>query len=237
MKRPPILDYIRHALAVVVIFSHSFAFGASSDPRLFGITPGTLAVYGFFFISGSLVLQSWRRNRIQFASRRFARLAPAWITAIALGWLLSTPNASLWSLPWECFCYAVIVFSRGRAWLLIPAGMLLIALGAPPLVPTMFCAFGLGALCRLESSRLPFDYSYGLYVYAFPIQATLAGWLHPSALMLFFFSLAATLPLAALSWHAIEAPALRYLRNNAAARHVDKHAVHPIAAAIAHDQS
>ena len=53
------------------------------------------------------------------------------------------------------------------------------------------------------------DYSYGLYIYAFPIQQTLVRLMpgtEPAAL------LAATLPLtlavAALSWHGVEKPAL-----------------------------
>lgn len=58
-------------------------------------------------------------------------------------------------------------------------------------------------------SRAP-DWSYGLYVYAFPIQQTIAR-LEPgiTPLPLFAASLAATLAAAALSWHFIEAPALR----------------------------
>jgi len=54
------------------------------------------------------------------------------------------------------------------------------------------------------------DYSYGLYVYAFPIQQTLvrlAPGIAPS--LLFVAAVALTLAIAALSWHALEAPALR----------------------------
>jgi len=54
------------------------------------------------------------------------------------------------------------------------------------------------------------DYSYGLYVFAFPIQQTavrLAPDIAPS--MLFATALVLTLAVAAVSWHALEAPALR----------------------------
>ena len=54
------------------------------------------------------------------------------------------------------------------------------------------------------------DYSYGLYVYAFPIQQTLVErvpGLDP--LLLFALSMALTLGLAAVSWHGLEQPALR----------------------------
>lgn len=53
------------------------------------------------------------------------------------------------------------------------------------------------------------DYSYGTYVLAFPVQQLLIwrlGNTHPLAH--FAFVLAATLPLAMLSWHFVEAPAL-----------------------------
>ena len=58
-------------------------------------------------------------------------------------------------------------------------------------------------------ARLP-DYSSGLYVYAFPIQQTIV-WLAPGVAppALFAATLALTLVVAALSWHALEAPALR----------------------------
>jgi peptidoglycan/LPS O-acetylase OafA/YrhL len=53
------------------------------------------------------------------------------------------------------------------------------------------------------------DYSYGLYVYSFPIQQTLIArmpGIEPPAL--FTLALALTLALAAVSWHGLEAPLL-----------------------------
>jgi len=53
------------------------------------------------------------------------------------------------------------------------------------------------------------DYSYGLYVYSFPLQQTLvqrvSGW---EPLVLFAVALPSALAVAALSWHALERPAL-----------------------------
>jgi peptidoglycan/LPS O-acetylase OafA/YrhL len=57
-------------------------------------------------------------------------------------------------------------------------------------------------------ARAP-DYSYGLYVYAFPIQQTVVRFVPDiSPPMLFAAALVATLVVAAISWHALEAPAL-----------------------------
>lgn len=55
------------------------------------------------------------------------------------------------------------------------------------------------------------DYSYGVYIYAFPIQQTLIV-LFPSLPVLVSIALCAlcTLLLAAFSWHAIEKPLLRF---------------------------
>lgn len=60
------------------------------------------------------------------------------------------------------------------------------------------------------------DYSYGLFVYGFPIQQALVAWrpdLSPWAV--FIMGLAVTLPLAILSWHILELPVLTISRKNA----------------------
>ena len=54
------------------------------------------------------------------------------------------------------------------------------------------------------------DYSYGLYIFAYPVQQTLI-WATgmTSAPLYIAASLVVTLGIAALSWHFIEEPALR----------------------------
>lgn len=53
------------------------------------------------------------------------------------------------------------------------------------------------------------DYSFGTYIFAFPIQQLVAAsHLFSNPVAFFLFSLAATLLLAALSWHLIEKPSL-----------------------------
>src|SRR5262249_32202287 len=60
------------------------------------------------------------------------------------------------------------------------------------------------------------DYSYGTYIYAWPVQllvlqmlGTPASWWMAAALCM-----AATLPIAALSWHFIERPSLKLARSS-----------------------
>jgi len=55
------------------------------------------------------------------------------------------------------------------------------------------------------------DYSYGLYIYAFPIQQLIASkFSHISVTQFFLYSVFATLLLAIPSWHLIEKKALKY---------------------------
>ncbi|AWZ01298.1 acyltransferase family protein [Rhodobiaceae bacterium] len=57
------------------------------------------------------------------------------------------------------------------------------------------------------------DYSYGIYIYAYPIQQTLIS-LAPdiTPIQMFGAAVAASLPLAIASWHLVEHPTLRWKR-------------------------
>jgi peptidoglycan/LPS O-acetylase OafA/YrhL len=72
----------------------------------------------------------------------------------------------------------------------------------------LWLAFIPGGRVR-EYNRLG-DYSYGMYIYAYPVQVYLfsAGWTH-TPLANLGLALALTLPLAVLSWHLLERWALR----------------------------
>jgi peptidoglycan/LPS O-acetylase OafA/YrhL len=77
------------------------------------------------------------------------------------------------------------------------------------MLPFLMLAFGL-ANGRLLSRLTAYDYSYGIYIYAFPIQQTVAKFWPTMPLALYLITtLSATIALAALSWHWIEKPALR----------------------------
>ncbi|HTQ32001.1 MAG TPA: acyltransferase [Opitutaceae bacterium] len=106
-----------------------------------------------------------------------------------------------------------------RPWLGLACASLLV-LGAPlrfyPLVAPFTLApvlFYLGDHLSLRSVevRLGGDYSYGLYLYSYPVQQTLAHLgLYKLGLILFLFlSLAVSGALAFASWHCVEKHALR----------------------------
>lgn len=141
---------IRLALALAVVWSHSFALHLGSEDGewvsrvLDGkYNAGTLAVMGFFVISGLLITQSWERSssaRSYFA-KRVRRIFPGYIVATTLCAFVVAPmfggefpnpiktlglnlllqgyipaafprnafpgpvNGSLWSIPFEFWCY------------------------------------------------------------------------------------------------------------------------------------
>jgi peptidoglycan/LPS O-acetylase OafA/YrhL len=86
------LNFIRLVLAMLVIVSHAITLGGfGSEDILNKTTLGTLAVYGFFGISGYLIAGSAAHNRVgRYLWQRFLRIVPAFwacliITAAVFG--------------------------------------------------------------------------------------------------------------------------------------------------------
>lgn len=76
-------------------------------------------------------------------------------------------------------------------------------------LPFLVMAFGL-AQQPLLTRLTPHDYSYGIYIYAFPVQQTVAFYWPNMPLIPYLLCVSAiTLALAAASWHWVESPALR----------------------------
>jgi len=82
---------------------------------------------------------------------------------------------------------------------------------APLALPLLVTALALRPLPVLRSTPRLGDLSYGVYIYAFPVQQALMQVLGPDRLGVPAFvglTLAAVLPIAALSWRLVERPAL-----------------------------
>lgn len=119
------------------------------------------------------------------------------------------------------FCGAVgFGFLHGRA-----RAFVLCVIGVAALVLLFGTGFWLGAvIITLSASTLLIalapsipvlsgqrfgDYSYGLYIFAFPVQQLLVSWLPDiSAVPHFLFTLLFALPLAVCSWHLVEKNAI-----------------------------
>lgn len=118
------------------------------------------------------------------------------------------------------------VFDRMIPWRAWIAALLLIGWIASFHTPYgAYCMFVAVSYCTLYIARSSWpplanfgrygDFSYGIYIYSFPVQQTLVQLFGPtnlSPLQLFFMAQAIALTCAAISWHLIEKPALRLKR-------------------------
>ena len=104
-----------------------------------------------------------------------------------------------------------------RGWLLaVAAAIIALAAGLLPdyrlvaAIPIAYLLISVGALIRVPRLRLPNDISYGIYIYAVPVQQILviAGAGALGVPLFAVLSFAVTLPLAIASWLFIERPAL-----------------------------
>lgn len=97
-------------------------------------------------------------------------------------------------------------------------------------LPYMVLAFGRMSMPLLHRASRFGDLSYGLYLYAFPVQqAVMAIW--PNAHYPVLLCTMLTVPLALLSWHLVERPALRWRWHRVKAEAVGRACVSKVAKA------
>lgn len=112
--------------------------------------------------------------------------------------------------------------------LIVLVGLAWSCLGTPFYEPVVVAAltycvlmFGYWPSWQLPRLRSSADYSYGLYIYAFPIQGLVVHMLGPvSPAMNIAIALPVTIGFAAMSWHLIERPWLGLETSNRAIRPV-----------------
>ncbi|MCV7409163.1 acyltransferase [Mycobacterium florentinum] len=127
----------------------------------------------------------------------------------------------------QCIARFAIVFAAGALvyqwkdaiparWSLVAASVVIVLVtGLLPdyrlvgAIPLAYAVIVSGALIHNRYLRLPTDLSYGVYIYAFPVQQLLVicGLVHLNPFVFAVIATIATLPLAALSWFLIEKPA------------------------------
>ncbi len=103
------------------------------------------------------------------------------------------------------------------AWALVALSYLMLTNVAATMLSPLVVAYAAAALGCTAPRKLPYvfsgDYSYGLYLYAMPIQQTVRTLFGPLAtLPHFLLSLIFASAFAVFSWHVIEKPALRLKR-------------------------
>src|SRR5690349_3507824 len=88
-------DAIRLAMALLVVWSHSFALHLGSEKAewisvilngAYGYGAGSLGVMAFFVISGFLIAQSWERSSSgrSYFEKRIRRIYPGFMVATSL---------------------------------------------------------------------------------------------------------------------------------------------------------
>lgn len=183
--------------------------------------PGEVRMYAYVALFGALGVLGRRRwaNAVLLALFALGCVAPARIPLI-YDPLLFARLAGLFALG------AAFYVNRAQ----VPvSGWILLALAATCAATYRTAAFSpLLAVCTayfalwfaydtrwFGFNRLG-DYSYGMYLWNWPVQQALAHWFAPeSALLMFGLSFPLVLLLAVLSWHGLEKPALALKRRAA----------------------
>lgn len=158
-----------------------------------------------------------------------------WISPLILGFalmgaLMLPPLTfpGVWTIP-QLLARCVMMFAAGAVmyqwrdvipakWSLVGVSVVIVVLAGILLpdyrvvgaLPLAYAVIVSGTLLRNKRLALRTDLSYGLYIYAFPMQQLLAiaGLAFLTPVLFFVLSTAATLPLAALSWFLVEKRAM-----------------------------
>lgn len=171
-------------------------------------------------ISAALPLRSWMRGCALFlllAANLFPDVAAGYVWEVRMwslflaGMLLQTLAAELSiGLPQVAAALALLLLNWTRFAALTPSA--LSWFGIALLACTLALWAGTARIPRIGHIQRH-DYSYGIYIWHWPVLIMLRAVLPPiGALRLAALALAATVLAAVLSWHLVEAPALRAAR-------------------------
>jgi peptidoglycan/LPS O-acetylase OafA/YrhL len=83
----PLLAGLRFFFAMWVLFDHTYNFGPAARAMPIFTKSGLVAVMCFFVISGFSIHHSISSRPIGYGARRFWRIAPTNVLAVAIGWL------------------------------------------------------------------------------------------------------------------------------------------------------
>jgi peptidoglycan/LPS O-acetylase OafA/YrhL len=203
----PAADYWREAALYVV--RNALLYPATYDlPGVFETVPMAGVVNGVLWtlrleFTFYLVLMLIRAD-LRMVLALVALCAAVWLamSLAAPGWaderatriaFLGARNGLLF------FAGCALQLSRAR----IPLWLGAISVAAFPFLGPLALPTAVAGLAR--PGKLPADLSYGVYIYAFPVQQALVVWGQLNVLT----AIAAVLPFAAASWFLVERPALK----------------------------
>lgn len=127
------------------------------------------------------------------------------------------------SLKLMVMFYTGVLFYLARNYIKLNLGVLAVICGvyyvtkdysiAKIMYPTVVSYALLSIAYLIKGKMLAYnkigDYSYGTYIYAFPVQQMIVFYFAPDAWELFFYSSILTVAIAAISWNLIESPAMK----------------------------
>jgi len=118
-------------------------------------------------------------------------------------------GASLYCFKLEKYFTPTPVLLTLAAWFSLSHQTQWFAMASWLVLPFAVLALGLARFPLLVHMQAQ-DYTYGIYIYAFPVQQTLGSfWPQMPLLVYLLSSFVITVALAALSWHFVEKPALK----------------------------
>jgi peptidoglycan/LPS O-acetylase OafA/YrhL len=176
---------------------------AGAKPMTYLILPATLAFAVLWDVGTANGLSHFLGSGISYQFERLDRLWVAFALGIA-AYLFRHRIPLSW---WGCLALLLVNIAVQR---FAPAA----GLHARAIFMAYFvlCLGFLGVRKTSVSSNWP-DYSYGMYIYAFPVMFVLQRvFAFESPYALAICNVLGTVPLAALSWHLVEKPALDQLK-------------------------
>ncbi|MDR4307728.1 acyltransferase [Chelatococcus sambhunathii] len=203
---------VPHELSCYTLLALFMAFGLHRNRRLL-----LLAAVGLYAVGAvtpllvtifpkSLLVETMNH---MFVTRGAAKLVPIFLLGMAVYRYRDVlPFRRSYGLAAVAAFFAISAFGRTE-WMNSP----LFAAVSGPLLAYAVAVAGLTPELRLQS--ISGDYSYGIYLYGFPLQQTILA-LFPKLVdpaLFFGLSFAASLAMAALSWRLIEKPILRMRRH------------------------
>lgn len=223
-QHPGVWQYFRNVV-MFPVYSLPGVFESNPYPRAVNGSLWTLPLEFFLYFAILPVIVGVRR------ATWILPVSALVLAAVGWWWMASgAPARVVWGTDVRYVCLLAPYFCMGSFWALEGVSAQRLSLGKAALgvaamgvvsglalylvavvvIPYATLAVGLRSIPVVRRIGRWGDFSYGLYIYAFPMQQLTLWWLGPQAgdALLFGASLGLTLACAVLSWHGVEKPML-----------------------------